>query len=107
MDVFGFVNNFFSLFEPAENGAIPLRKFDDVFREGSGNDLEHGAASGARDARFPSRVTIFSRVNDDRGPTNVFLVSENEDFFCAVNFFFNYFFGAWNIRNVVEHFNLI
>jgi hypothetical protein len=65
VDVFGFVNNFFSLFEPAENGAIPLRKFNDVFREGSGNDLKHGASRGASLARFPSRVTIFSRVNDD------------------------------------------
>jgi len=33
-----------------------------------------------------------------------FHVSENDDFFCAVNFFFKFFFGAWNILRVVEHF---
>lgn len=33
-----------------------------------------------------------------------FHVSENDDFFGAVKFFFDFFFGAWNILRVVEHF---
>jgi len=119
---FGFVNNFFSflregdflaLTEPTKNGAMSRRKFDNVFRGGSGNDLENAAISGASLARFPSRVAIFASVNDDRGPAIIFRSgpiefvfhsSENDRNFREVKFFFELFFGAWNIRNVVEHF---
>jgi len=64
-DFFCFVNNFFSLFEPAENGAIRGGKFDDVLREGSGDDLENVVFHCASLARFPSKLTARTLRDDD------------------------------------------
>jgi len=92
-DFFCFVNNFFSLFEPAENGAIRGGKFDDVLREGSGDNLENVVFHGASLARFPSGFTVFPLRDDDRRPAVVFHEGENDGKIREVKFFFQIFYS--------------
>ena len=54
-----------NIIEPAEHGAIRRGKFDDVFRERRGDDLENVVFHGASLARFPSKLTARTLRDDD------------------------------------------